>query len=131
MWGRAGAARSHLHVREWFDGHSTGSSLQRQHAPQGQLALTACQCSQRAAELLVSCLPAPACSCLQGHALARIPGLAAESAALIWTMVDRTDEDSPHAAFWAAMPPQLTTGEAACPRSSPLVRQHAPAAHHW
>ncbi len=42
--------------------------------------------------------------CSQGAVLRRIPGLDEESAAVLWTMVDRRDAESPHAAFWASLP---------------------------
>lgn len=47
---------------------------------------------------------------LQGPVLKRIPGLDPESAAVIWTMIDRHDLDSPWAAFWAALPAAFDTG---------------------
>ncbi|KAI8476323.1 MAG: hypothetical protein J3K34DRAFT_516733 [Monoraphidium minutum] len=45
-----------------------------------------------------------------GRALARIPGLDEEAAALIWTMVERHDPEAEAAPFWAALPPRFCTG---------------------
>lgn len=41
-----------------------------------------------------------------GRALAKIPGLDDESLALLFTMADRHDPDSPYAPFWRALPPE-------------------------
>ncbi len=49
----------------------------------------------------------------QGQALRRIPGIHRESLTLIFTMVDRCDPDSPHAAYWASLPKALMSGRAA------------------
>lgn len=45
-----------------------------------------------------------------GKCLARIPGLDDESLAVVWTMVDRWDDESPHAPFWASLPSAIGTG---------------------
>lgn len=47
-----------------------------------------------------------------GVALRRIPGLQLheETLALLWTMVERHDDESPHSAFWASLPQRLYTG---------------------
>ena len=48
----------------------------------------------------------------QGRVLQRLPVLAdqVESIALIWTLVERHDEDSDFAPFWRSLPQQLNTG---------------------
>ena len=45
-----------------------------------------------------------------GRVRQRIPGLGEEAAALIWTMVDRYDTDSPFIPFWSSLPPSFGTG---------------------
>lgn len=45
-----------------------------------------------------------------GRALSRLPGLDPETLAVLWTMVDRHEPESPHAPFWAALPPHFGTG---------------------
>jgi hypothetical protein len=47
---------------------------------------------------------------IQGQALVRVPGIHRESLTLIFTMVDRCDPDSPHAAYWASLPKTLMSG---------------------
>ncbi len=44
----------------------------------------------------------------------RIPGLDEQSAAVLWTMVDRHDTDSPWAPFWRALPQAFGTGLGVC-----------------
>lgn len=41
--------------------------------------------------------------------LKRIPGLDDESAAVIWTILDRCDPVSPHASFWSSLPSSFGT----------------------
>ncbi|KAK9811450.1 hypothetical protein WJX72_004089 [[Myrmecia] bisecta] len=45
-----------------------------------------------------------------GQALAAIPGLQPETAALIWTMVERADPESQFAPFWRSLPAAFNTG---------------------
>lgn len=47
---------------------------------------------------------------LQGPVLTQFPQLADDSIAVIWTMVDRHDEESPRAPFWQSLPSQLHSG---------------------
>eukprot|EP00983_Pelagomonas_calceolata_P018413 576781-Pelagomonas_calceolata.AAC.1 len=41
------------------------------------------------------------CTHLQGNALQRIPGISEEALAVVWTMIDHTDPESPYAAYWS------------------------------
>lgn len=47
---------------------------------------------------------------LQGPVLTQFPQLADDSIAVIWTMVERHDEESPRAPFWQSLPSQLHSG---------------------
>lgn len=47
---------------------------------------------------------------LQGPVLTQFPQLADDSIAVIWTMADRHDEESPWAPFWRSLPSQLHSG---------------------
>jgi hypothetical protein len=46
-----------------------------------------------------------------GQALSRLPGLDDETLAVVWTMVERWDDDSASRHFWAALPDAFNTGE--------------------
>lgn len=50
------------------------------------------------------------CVGLQGPVLTQFPQLADDSIAVIWTMVERHDEESPTAPFWRSLPSQLHSG---------------------
>ena len=62
-----------------------------------------------------------------GAALARIPGLGDDALALIWTMVERHDEEAAAAPFWAALPARFCTGLSA-PRALVALLAGTPAA---
>lgn len=47
---------------------------------------------------------------LQGPVLMQFPQLGDDSIAVIWTMVERHDADSPRAPFWQSLPQQLHSG---------------------
>ena len=47
---------------------------------------------------------------LQGPVLTQFPQLGADSVAVIWTMVERHDEESARAPFWQSLPDQLHSG---------------------
>ena len=47
---------------------------------------------------------------LQGPVLTQFSQLADDSIAVIWTMVERHDEESPRAPFWRSLPDQLHSG---------------------
>lgn len=61
-------------------------------------------------------------------------GLDPETLAVLWTMVDRQEPESPHAPFWAALPPHLCTGGAdnglSKTPAATGVCEHRPAAVH-
>lgn len=45
-----------------------------------------------------------------GKALCQLPDLGDETIAVIWTMVDRHDDESTHTAFWSSLPSAIGTG---------------------
>ena len=47
---------------------------------------------------------------LQGPVLTQFPQLADDSIAVIWTMVERHDKESPRAPFWQSLPNELHSG---------------------
>lgn len=50
------------------------------------------------------------CLTRQGRALQKLPlGLNEESLAIVWTMVDRTDPESPLAPWWDSLPAHFNT----------------------
>lgn len=49
-------------------------------------------------------------------------GLDPETLAVLWTMVDRHEPESPHAPFWAALPPHFGTGGADNSLNKSLLR---------
>ena len=48
--------------------------------------------------------------CVQGQVLTQFPDLSSDSLALIWTMADRQDADSPWQRFWESLPGSFGTG---------------------
>lgn len=45
-----------------------------------------------------------------GRAVSGLPGMDDESCSVLWTMVERHDEDSSHRPFWEALPQEFETG---------------------
>eukprot|EP00798_Chlamydomonas_sp_ICE-L_P010016 gene10016-7903_t len=78
-----------------------------------------------------------------GAVLQRLPGLGEEAIALIWTMVERREPESPFAAYWASLPDHFGTGLSVAgspypdisapgedqPSRDPLARLSGTAAH--
>jgi len=52
----------------------------------------------------------------QGKALQRIPNLSEEAAAVVWTMIDRVDDESPYAPYWASLPSTFGTALSVIPQ---------------
>ena len=47
---------------------------------------------------------------MQGAVLAQFPHLSSDAIAVIWTMAERHDQDSPWGPFWACLPQKLDSG---------------------
>lgn len=54
-----------------------------------------------------------------GAMLAAVPGLDAENAMILFTMIDRWDGDSGWAPYWASLPPAFRTGQPGSPAQCP------------
>ncbi len=67
--------------------------------------------------------------CMQGQVLSQFPDLSSDSLALMWTMADRHDADSPWQCFWDSLPSSFGTGLSMPQAAIDLVQDtplHAP-----